>query len=189
VLGVSLALLIGGAVQAGVRAREIAIGAGISLGLLVAAGGGLYLIQLAAKAMKLTMDENALGIEAAGWALCLILFVTWVRFAGRQRAGHWTGGLLVGLALATAAQVFAAPAAPILAWPLALACLSAAVTAVGNRFTVAAAVIAAPALAFVAYLSHLAFLSLLTPAAMTPWPWLAALLLAPAARRVDYRPT
>ena len=50
-----------------------------------------------------------------------------------SRPGAWAGALLLGMVLAVAVQALAPPAAQVLAWPLALASLAAALTACAAR--------------------------------------------------------
>jgi len=78
------------------------------------------------------LDKLGLGLGVGAAVLAVIAY-------GRpvSRAGAWTGVLVVGFILAIAAQAFAPPAAFILAWPLAVASLAAAATAMGARKDIA----------------------------------------------------
>ena len=81
-----------------------------------------------------------------------------------SRAGAWTGVLVLGLIVAAAAQAFAPLAANVIAWPLALASLAAAATALSARRGVPAlaivAVLSAVGLSWVGGLAHASYLSL-----------------------------
>lgn len=177
-----------GIIECGVTGRDVAAGVGVSLGLLIVSGALFWLWQLGAQAIGLKASHDQVLISAVAWAIAVAILAGWEWISRRHRAGHWAGALIVAMILVALAQTFAAPAAPILAWPVAVACLSAAITALGARFALTAAALAIPAVAFVTVLSHLAGLALLTPLAMTLWPWAAALALAPLARPVNYRP-
>ncbi|MDB5452732.1 MAG: peptidase family [Caulobacteraceae bacterium] len=178
----------GAAQTGGLTARDLVLGAAISLASLVLAGAAFYGAQAVMGALRIAPDTHALAVETAGWIGGLALFLAWMvvtrRLLGRRSAASaWVGMLLSGLVLVAVVQALAPAAAPIIAWPVAVACVIAAATGLGRRWPWLSALLATPALAYVTCLAHLAFLSLLTPLAMTPWPWMAALLLAPLALR------
>ena len=106
------------------------------------------------------------GLDKVGLGLGIVAAVQAVIAYGRpvSRAGAWTGVLLLGLILGVVAQALAPPAAFVLAWPLALASLAAAASAMGARKSVAALILlaglAALGLGWVAGFAHATFLSL-----------------------------
>jgi hypothetical protein len=185
VIVAGLALLGVGLLQSGrVKPRDVWIGFAAALGVLAASVVLAYAAQASLSALHLFVDRQTLPIEAAGWAACLLIFGLGARVVGAERAaGRCEGALIFGLVLAFLVQGFAPAAAPIVAWPVLVACLCAALTALGHRFVWLGAIVAVPGLAFAAYVSHLAYLALLTPLGLAGWPLLAMLLLAPTAWR------
>jgi hypothetical protein len=105
------------------------------------------------------LDKLGLGLGVGAAVLALIAY-------GRpvNRAGAWTGVLVVGFILAIAAQAFAPPAAFIVAWPLAVASLAAAATAMGARKDIASltvlALLSALVLGWIGGFAHALYLSL-----------------------------
>lgn len=75
------------------------------------------------------------GFDKIGLGLGVVAAVIGVLAYGRpvSRTGAWAGVLLAGVVGALAAQVFAPTAAIVIAWPLALASVAAAATALGAR--------------------------------------------------------
>jgi hypothetical protein len=186
---VSLALVGVGAVGSGVRARDVAQGVGLCLLLLLASGAVFYAGGAMLALLKVRTSTHQIPIEAVGFGVAFALLAGWAALARRGLFGHppdpvgaWAGMLVTGEAVAVAVQVLAPAAGPVIAWPLAMACVIAALTRLGSggRWSlVLAAALAVPTLGFVTVLAHLTLLSLLTPLALTPWPWIAALLLFP----------
>jgi hypothetical protein len=128
------------------------------------------------------------GFDKLGLGLGVVAAILAVVSYGRpvSRAGAWTGVLVLGLAVAVAAQILAPVAAYVVAWPLALAALAAAVSALNARPGIAplaaVAVMAAIGLGWVGGLAHTSYLSLdLTELLGLPL-LLAALLLWPLAQ-------
>ncbi|MGZ3375344.1 MAG: M20/M25/M40 family metallo-hydrolase [Phenylobacterium sp.] len=105
------------------------------------------------------LDQTGLGL---GVGAAVIGFIAFGRPA--TRPGAWAGVLLLGLVLAVAAQALAPPAAFVIAWPLAIACLAAAGTGLavyrGPGSLILLAVVAAIGVAFAATFAHAAYLSL-----------------------------
>ena len=126
-------------------------------------------------------DKLGLGLGVAAAILALISY-------GRpvSRAGAWTGVLLLGLVVAVAAQAYAPVAAYVLAWPLALAGLAAAASALSARrgagALVVVALLAALGVGWVGDLAHAAYLSLDVTELLGLPLLLAALLLWPLAQ-------
>jgi hypothetical protein len=133
---------------------------------------------LASCAITQSLDPAALGLGLGSAALGLAI-------GGHpiSRPAGWAGVLLLGLAAATAAQVAAPLAAYVLAWPLLLGALAAAVSALtaerslGTR--IARAILAAVALGWAGVLAHLVVVVAGLPellvlplfvAALTMWP-------------------
>jgi len=138
------------------------------------------------------LDQVGLGL---GLAAAAVGFAAYGRAA--TRPGAWAGVLLLGLALAIAAQALAPAAAFIVAWPLAIACLGAAGTGLaaykGPGSLILLAVLAAIGAAFAASFAHAAYLSLdlmelqaiaLLAAVLTLWPLAQTEEGAPPARLV-----
>ncbi len=133
------------------------------------------------------LDRVGLGLGVAAAVLAVIAY-------GRpvSRAGAWSGVLLLGFTLAVAAQVLAPPAAFILAWPLALASLAAAASAMGARKDVAAlsllAVLAALGLGWAGGFAHATYLSLDIVELLAMPILLAAFLIWPLAQPEEGAP-
>lgn len=191
ILVVCLVLVGFGARRAGVKPGQVAVGAAGSLALLVASGAVLFLEGLGASALKLSAAGQGPMLERAGWVLAGLVLAHWAVFAARRTrsaAGLWAGGLVMALTVGVMVQAVAPAAAPVVVWPLACACLAAALTAMGTKPSwgvIVVAVLAIPGLAMITEISHLAFLSLLTPIAMAGWPWVAGWLLAPLMVKIE----
>jgi hypothetical protein len=149
------------------RGRRKAVLLPLAAGLVCSAMGGL--------------DPLAAGLGVGAAIIGAIAY-------GRpvSRAGAWAGALVLGLVVACAAQALAAPAAFIFAWPLALAALAAALTALGDRpgpVTLAVlAVFGAIGLAFAGSLAHAAYLSLDLPELQALSAMIAVLVIWPLAQ-------
>jgi hypothetical protein len=186
---VSAVLLGIAATGVGLRRRDVVQGIVLSLLLLLMTGGVFYAAAAVLAASGIRTSTNLASIETAGFVAAMGLLFGWAKLARRglfgpspDPAGVWAGMLLTGVALAAAVQVFVPAGGPVIAWPVVVACLSAAFSRLGSgeRWSVlVVAVPAVPALGFVTVLSHLTLLSLLTPLGLSPWPWMAALLLLP----------
>ena len=138
----------------------------------------MFALQTGLQVAGLSAEVDTVLVEAIGWGLAGALLLGWAVIATsgeHARIGWLWAGLLVGAIV----QGLAPPAAPVIAWPVVVACAAAAVSKMGRRLGWLAAVIAAPGVAFTVYLSHLAFLSLVTPLPLALFPWLTVLLLAP----------
>jgi hypothetical protein len=127
------------------------------------------------------LDKLGLGLGVAAAILALISY-------GRpvSRPGAWTGVLLIGLIIAAALQALAPVAAYVVAWPLALASLTAAASALSARRGIvtlmAVAILTAIGLGWVGGIAHASYLSLdLTELLGLPL-LLAALLIWPLAQ-------
>lgn len=133
------------------------------------------------------LDKLGLGLGVGAAILALIAY-------GRpvSRAGAWTGVLVVGFALGVAAQALAPPAAFIFAWPLLVAGLAAAGSAMGARKDIAAlavlCLLAALVLGWVGGLSHAIYLSLDLVELLALPVLLAALLAWPLAQPEEGAP-
>jgi hypothetical protein len=105
------------------------------------------------------IDQMGLGL---GVTASVIGFLAYGRAASRP--GAWAGVLTLGLILAALAQALAPPAAFVVAWPLALACLAAAATGLAVRKGPGSLILlgltAAIGAAFAASFAHAAYLSL-----------------------------
>jgi len=102
-------------------------------------------------------------------------------------ASAWAGALLVGLIVILAVQIAVPSGAPVLAWPITLAALAGAVSALGRRQTIAASAVkvffVVAGLAMAAGLAHLVFLALGADVAeaLAAALWIVGLLLMPFA--------
>jgi hypothetical protein len=127
------------------------------------------------------LDKVGLGMGLGAAALAMICY-------GRpvSRAGAWAGVLGLGLVAAVAVQALAPVTAFVFAWPLLVASLMAAATALSARRSVSAlavlAVSAALALGWIGGLAHGAYLALDLVELMAMPVLLAALLLWPLAQ-------
>ncbi|WP_374472728.1 M20/M25/M40 family metallo-hydrolase [Phenylobacterium sp.] len=132
-------------------------------------------------------DAVGLGLGVAAAALIVVSY-------GRpvSRPGAWTGVLAVSFVAAIAAQALAPATAYAFAWPLLLAGVGAAGTAMGASRGAAAyvllALLAAVGLAWIAGLAHLLFLSLDMPELLAAPLWLAAILVWPLAQTEEGAP-
>lgn len=126
------------------------------------------------------IDPIGLGLGLAGAVAAFAVF-------GRAAAtpGAWAGLLLTGLLAAVALQAAAPTTAFLIAWPLALAALAAALSGLGSKralwITIAFVVIAAPGLAWLGGFAHGLFLGLDMPELLAVIAWLAAFLIWPLA--------
>lgn len=109
-----------------------------------------------------------------------------------SRSGAWSGALITGLLLAIIAQALAPPAANILAWPLALAALAAALTAAAHRRDMVGLIVlglaAALGVGWVGSLAHSSFQSLDLMALLGLPALLGAVVVWPLAQPVDGAP-
>lgn len=125
------------------------------------------------------------GFDMLGLVMGLVAGALGALAYGRpvSRAGAWTGVLILGLVLGVVLQALAAPAAYVLAWPLIVAGLGAALTGVSTRRNVLALAIlgvaAAVMLGWTGGLAHASYLSLdlvelqalpILIAALVVWP-------------------
>jgi len=126
-------------------------------------------------------DKLGLGLGVVAALLALVSY-------GRpvSRAGAWTGVLVLGLIVATTVQVLAPVTAFVFAWPLALASLAAASSALsarkGDASLIAIAVLAAIGVGWVGGLAHGAYLALDLVELLGMPLLLTALLLWPLAQ-------
>jgi len=133
------------------------------------------------------LDKLGLGLGVGAAILALIAY-------GRpvSRAGAWTGVLLLGFVLGIAAQALAPPAAFIFSWPLLVAGLAAAASAMGARKDIAAlavlCLLAALVLGWIGGLSHAIYLSLDLVELLALPVLLAALLAWPLAQPEEGAP-
>ena len=148
------------------------------------AGAALVLGLGAACSAFGSLDTPALALGAVGAGLALLCF-------GRPAtlAGAWAGVLASGLAGAVALQALAAPTAFLIAWPLALAALAAALTGLASRKTLLTyGVLAATGALGVSWLlafGHGLYLGLDMPELLAVIVWLAALLVWPLAQPAE----
>ena len=132
-------------------------------------------------------DPVGLGVGAAAAVFGLLAL-------GRpvSRSGAWGGALLAGLVLAVIAQALAPPAANILAWPLALAALAAALTSAAHRRDALGLIVlgvsAALGVGWIGSLAHASFQSLDLMALLGLPALLAALVVWPLAQPADGAP-
>jgi hypothetical protein len=129
-------------------------------------------------------DLVGAGLGAAGG---LIALLTFGRPAGL--GGGWTGALATGLIVAIAAQVAAPATAFLIAWPLALAALLGAVTAMGTWrppvLILLVALLAAAGLSWVLVYAHGVFQGLDMAELLALFAWLGALLVWPLAQSAE----
>ena len=141
------------------------------LPLLAGVGGCIFL----------GFDKEGLGLGVMAAVLALVSY-------GRpvSRAGAWTGVLVLGLIVAVAVQALAPVTAFVFAWPLALASLAAAASALsarkGDASLIVIAVLAAVGVGWVGGLAHSAYLALDMVELMGMPLLLTALLLWPLAQ-------
>jgi hypothetical protein len=127
------------------------------------------------------LDKLGLGLGVGAALLAVIAY-------GRpvSRAGAWTGVLLLGLVLGGVVQALAPPAAFIFGWPLLLAGIAAAASAMGARKDIATlavlALAAALGLGWIGGFAHGVYLSLDLVELLSLPVLLAALLVWPLAQ-------
>ncbi|HVI34238.1 M20/M25/M40 family metallo-hydrolase [Phenylobacterium sp.] len=126
-----------------------------------------------------------LGVGAA-----VVAVLTYGRPAGRP--GAWTGVLALTFLVAVAAQVAAPATGYMFAWPLALAGVGGAATAMAARRGLPAyallALLAAIGLGWIAGTAHVLFLGLDMPELLAAAVWLAAILIWPLAQPEEGAP-
>jgi hypothetical protein len=134
------------------------------------------------------------GFDKVGLILGVVAAVLGVVAYGRgtSRPGAWAGVLLLGLVAAVAAQAYAPAAAAVLAWPLALASVGAAATALACRKGYASlailAVLAAIGLGWIGEVAHTTYVSLDLVELLAISALLAALLIWPLAQPQEGAP-
>lgn len=128
------------------------------------------------------------GFDKVGLILGVTAAVLGVVAYGRatSRPGAWAGVLILGLVAAIAGQAYAPAAAAVLAWPLALASVGAAATALACRKSYGnlaiLGVLAAIGLGWIGQIAHTAFISLDLVEILAAMALLAALLIWPLAQ-------
>ena len=134
------------------------------------------------------------GLDKVGLGLGLVAAVIAVLAYGRPvtRPGAWAGVLLLGLVLGVAAQAYAPTAAAIVHWPLLLAALAAAATALAARRSYASlgilGLLAAIGLGWIGAFAHTTFVSLDLVELLGAAVLLAALLVWPLAQPEEGAP-
>lgn len=183
------------ALLAQVTRWEIALAlVGVGVLLYGASAVGIGRMRLAAGALALAAgvacsafggwDAVGLGLGAAAGVAALLTF-------GRPAAvtGVWGGVLLTGFLLAVALQIAAPTTAFLVAWPLAVAALAAAITGFGASrgpaMLVILAVLAALAGSWVLGFAHGVFLGLDMPELLALFVFLGAFLLWPLAHPAE----
>lgn len=164
-VGVGAALYAAAALARG-GARRPAAALALGAGVLCSAFGDI--------------DPIGLGLGLGG---AVAAFAVFGRPTGT--AGAWMGLLLTGLAAAIGLQIAAPATAFLVAWPLALAAVAAAVSALGavRRLwvTILIVAISVPGLAWIGGFAHGLFLGLDMPELLAVTAWLAAFLIWPLA--------
>lgn len=164
---------------------------GVGALLLAAAAAGRGRMRMAGAVLALAVgaacsafgapDVVGLTLGASAAVLALLIF-------GRPTslAGGWAGVLAMGLVTAVALQIAAPPTAFLVAWPLALAALAAAVTGLGVRrtlpFLALLTLTGALGLAWLLAFGHGLYQGLDLPETLAAIVWLAALVLWPLAQ-------
>lgn len=163
--------LLYGASAVGIGRMRLAAGAlALAAGIACSAFGG--------------WDVAGLGLGGLAAAIALLTF-------GRPAGvtGVWAGVLLAGFLLATALQIAAPPTAFLVAWPLTVAALAAAITGFGASRGPAMlsvlAVLAAVAGAWVLGFAHGVFLGLDMPDLLALFVFLGAFLVWPLAQPAE----
>lgn len=163
----------------------------ISLGVLIASAGDMARGRrwMAAIPLLFGLGCSAFGqLDAVGAVTGVLAGVVgfFVYDRPTSRKGAWAGVLILGLLLAIALQILAAPAAYVIAWPLLVASVAAAATALSARRGVLAlgilAGLAAVALGWEGGISHTAFLSMDVMALFSLQMVTAGLVLWPLAQ-------
>ncbi|WP_374653572.1 M20/M25/M40 family metallo-hydrolase [Phenylobacterium sp.] len=162
--------------------------------VLAAAAAGRGRMRLAGAVLVLALgaassafghtDMIALAVGGFGAALALVSF-------GRPAgvAGAWAGVLATGFLAACGLQAAAPTTAMLVAWPLALAALAAALTAFASRRKLPSLIvlgaIAAAGLGWLLAFGHGIYLGLDQPELLAVIVWIAALLLWPLAQPAE----
>ncbi|WP_411288957.1 M20/M25/M40 family metallo-hydrolase [Phenylobacterium sp.] len=134
------------------------------------------------------------GFDQTGLILGVAAALVAVAAYGRPvgRAGAWTGVLTISLVAAVAAQIAAPATAYMFAWPLLLAGVGAAASAMSCRRGPATlallGLLAALGLAWIAGTAHGLFLGLDMPELLAATVWLAAILIWPLAQPEEGAP-
>ncbi len=129
-------------------------------------------------------DPIGVGLGAAGAVLALASF-------GRPTgvAGAWTGLILSGLLVGVGLQILAAPAAFLVAWPVTVGALAAALTALGARRSAVRmttiAVLGALALSWLLGFGHGIFQGLDMPELLAAIVWLSAMVIWPLVQPLE----
>ncbi|HEX5378391.1 MAG TPA: M20/M25/M40 family metallo-hydrolase [Phenylobacterium sp.] len=174
--------------QAGVwEAALLLIGVGVVIYAAACAGRGSSRIQAALLAAVAGLAGLAFGLDVPGLVVGGAAAVVALFAFGKPSgvAGAWTGVMATALAVAVVAQTLAAPAAFLIAWPLAIAALLGAVSGMGavraNWMSLLIAVPAAIGLHWVLNYAHGIYLGLDLVELLALFTWLSALLVWPLA--------
>lgn len=139
------------------------------------------LLPLAAGLLAFALDTTDLVTPGLAIAAALIAITLFARPAAT--AGAWTGVLLLGLAAGAALQALAPATAFLVAWPLVLGALSAAVCRLGHDRSLAATgvvvALCAGALGWIGGFAHGLYLGLDMPELLAAPAWLSAFVLWP----------
>lgn len=170
------------------EAGLLLVGVGLALyaasslarGKMRLAAAGLVLAAGAACSAFGGSDVVGLGLGVAGAALGALVFLR-----AANAPGAWAGLLTTGLIVAVALQVAAPATAFLVAWPLVLATVAAALSglAVSRRppLLAAEAALGALGLAWLGGFAHAVYLGLDMPELLAVFVWLAAMLIWPLA--------
>lgn len=163
----------------------------LALGVVLLAAAALAKGSMRATTALLAIGA-ALGCQIGGWdlpalglglAAGLIALLTFGRAA--QRSASWAGLLLTGLAGGLALQALAPTTGFLIAWPLLLACLGAALTSLGAAralpLRVALIAIGGTGLGWLGFAIHAIYVNLDMVELLAALAWLAAFLLWPFA--------
>lgn len=163
----------------------------LALGMVLLAAAALAKGGMRATTALLAIGA-ALGCQIGGWdlpalglglAAGLVAMATFGRPA--QRSASWAGLLVMGLAAGLALQAAAPTTGFLIAWPLLLACLGAALTGLGGAralpLRVALILIGGAGLGWLGFAIHAVYVNLDMVELLAVLAWLAALLIWPFA--------
>ena len=164
------------------------IGLGAVLYVAAVAGRGRSRIEVVVVPLVAGLACSAFGMDTPGLALGVVGALLGLATFGRPAgvAGNWTGLLLTALVAGIAAQILAPTTAFLIAWPLCVAALGAALSGAGAVrppwATLALALLGLVGLSWVLTFAHVIYEGLDLVEVLTLPAWLAGLMLWPLAQ-------
>ena len=180
--------------RAAIRWTDTAIGAGASVAVPLLAAGLLWLARLATATPEGFAWQLPLLARFPLWETAMVLIglaalaVPAALAARRDAASVWLGVLAPAILLAVALQAWMPSVAHLIAWPLALAAMGAAISSLSAddrwSFRLLLGLLAALSLGWLGGMAHFVAIGLDAPWVLSVFAWLAGLSLWPLLHRL-----